>query len=196
MLTKQATTPGLVQLLTHARVGTDRLFGLVRPEALYERPVPERHRLIFYLGHLQAFDWNLIGQAATVPSFSPKFDQLFAFGIDPKPGQTEQDERSDWPEIAEVRDYNRRVRQALDDLLNQTPEELPFVALEHRLMHAETFAYLLHSLSIGHKHKPFVAPLAASASPVHVMIEVPGGTATLGQPRKDPFGRTQFGWDN
>src|SRR5689334_4689402 len=101
MLTKQATTTGLVQLLTHARAGTDRLFGLVRPEALYERPVPERHRLIFYLGHLEAFDWNLIGQAAAVSSFSPEFDQLFAFGIDPKPGQTAQDERSDWPEIAE-----------------------------------------------------------------------------------------------
>ncbi len=38
--------------------------GLVRPEAFYERPVPERHRIIFYVGHLEAFDWNLISQAA------------------------------------------------------------------------------------------------------------------------------------
>jgi gamma-glutamyl hercynylcysteine S-oxide synthase len=194
MLIETASTADLT--FAHARAGTDTLFGLVRPEAFYERPVPERHRIIFYFGHLEAFDWNLIGQAAAVPSFSPAFDRLFAFGIDPKPGQTQQDERSDWPEIAEVRAYNRRVRQALDDLLNQTPEELLFVALEHRLMHAETFAYLLHSLSIGHKHKPFVAPLAASASPVHVMIEVPGGTVTLGQPGKDSSGRDQFGWDN
>ena len=42
---------------------------------------------IFYFGHLEAFDWNLIRQAAGVPSFHPEFDQLFAFGIDPKPGQ-------------------------------------------------------------------------------------------------------------
>ena len=28
------------------------------------------------------------------------------------------------------------------------------IALEHRLMHAETFAYLLHALSIDQKHIP------------------------------------------
>src|SRR5215510_4304441 len=196
MITRTATTTHLAQMLTHARAGTDALFGHVRPEALYERPVPERHRIIFYFGHLEAFDWNLISQAATVSSFSPEFDQLFAFGIDPKPGQTQQDERSDWPEIAEVQEYNRRVRQTLDDVLNQTSEQLLSIALEHRLMHAETFAYLLHALSINQKHIPFVAPLPQSAAPIPVMLEIPGGTVTLGQPRKDASGKNQFGWDN
>src|SRR6478735_4303404 len=86
--------------LIAARAATDRLFGIVRREALYDRPIRERHRLIFYLGHLEAFDWNLIRESVEVPSFSPEFDQLFAFGIDPKPGQTRQDERVDWPESA------------------------------------------------------------------------------------------------
>ena len=196
MLTKTDKTTHLAKLLTHARTGTDTLFGLVRPEALYERPVPERHRLIFYLGHLEAFDWNLIGQAAAVPSFSPEFDQLFAFGIDPKPGQTQQDERSHWPEVAEVREYNGRVRQILDDVLDQISEQVLATALEHRLMHAETFAYLLHSLSIDHKHIPVVASLPQSAAPIHVMREIPRGTVILGQPRTDSSGNTQFGWDN
>ena len=40
-----------------ARARTDALFELLDPVALYDRPVPERHRLIFYLGHLEAFDW-------------------------------------------------------------------------------------------------------------------------------------------
>ena len=59
------------------------------------------------------------------------------------------------------------------------------VALEHRLMHAETFAYLLHSpvnrpedISRRCRH-PHRAHL-----PIHVMMEIPGGTVTLGQPRK------------
>ena len=43
---------------------TDKLFELVRPESLYARPIPERHRIIFYLGHLEAFDWN----ATNLPS--------------------------------------------------------------------------------------------------------------------------------
>ncbi len=37
---------------------TDRLFALPADDVLYERPIPERHRVIFYLGHLEAFDWN------------------------------------------------------------------------------------------------------------------------------------------
>ena len=123
--------------------------------------------MIFYFGHLEAFDWNLVSQAAGVPSFHPEFDQLFAFGIDPEPGQLPQDKRSDWPERAEVKQYNLRVRQAIDDLSNQISEQMLSVALEHRLMHAETFAYLLHALSIDQKHIPPVAPLPPSPSPIH-----------------------------
>jgi gamma-glutamyl hercynylcysteine S-oxide synthase len=196
MMTKTATTTRFAQMLAHARAVTDTLFGLVRPEAFYERPIPERHRIIFYLGHLEAFDWNLLGQGAGVPSISPGFDQLFAFGIDPKPGQTQQDERSDWPEIAEVQQYNLRVRQTLDDISNQISQQMLSIALEHRLMHAETFAYLLHALSIDQKHIPSVGPPPQSTSPIQVMLEIPGGTVTLGQPRKDPYGHHQFGWDN
>ncbi len=42
----------VLQELWEARAQTDRLFEIVRPEALYERPIAERHRIIFYLGHL------------------------------------------------------------------------------------------------------------------------------------------------
>jgi iron(II)-dependent oxidoreductase len=196
MIAKTATTTRLMKMLAHARADTDVLFGLVRPEAFYERPVPERHRIIFYFGHLEAFDWNLISQAAAVPAFYPEFDQLFAFGIDPKAGQTQQDERSDWPEIEEVQQYNRRVRETLDDVSNQISEQMLSTALEHRLMHAETFAYLLHALSIDQKLIPSVAPLPQSASPIQVMREIPGGTVPLGQSREHHNGRYHFGWDN
>ena len=64
-----------------------RLFALVRPEALYDRPILERHRIIFYIGHLEAFDWNLICRRAFgFDSSHKRFDQLFAFGIDPIDG--------------------------------------------------------------------------------------------------------------
>jgi iron(II)-dependent oxidoreductase len=90
MIAKTTSTTHIAQRLSHARATTDVLFGLVRPGAFYDRPVPERHRTIFYFGHLEAFDWNLVSQAAAVPSFHPEFDQLFAFGIDPEPGQLPQ----------------------------------------------------------------------------------------------------------
>ena len=74
--------------LSRSREITDALFQLVRPDSIYERPIAERHRIIFYLGHLEAFDWNLIGRyALDRRSFHPGFDRLFAFGIDPPAGQ-------------------------------------------------------------------------------------------------------------
>jgi formylglycine-generating enzyme required for sulfatase activity len=177
--------------LEHARNQTDELFRLVRPDALYERPIPERHRMIFYLGHLEAFDWNLIGRfALDRPPFHAEFDRLFAFGIDPPPGQLPADAVSDWPELAEVAQYCRKVRDEVDSLLSQAPEQLVHVALEHRLMHAETFAYILHQLE--YDKKTGAAPAAPQAGrPVPGMIDVPAGVARLGRTAAEGFG-----WDN
>ena len=60
MSTATVISPALQQRLDSARQLTDSIFSLLKPEAFYSRPIPERHRLIFYLGHLEAFDWNLI----------------------------------------------------------------------------------------------------------------------------------------
>src|SRR6202021_2436644 len=45
--------------LIEARKRTDDLFRIVREEAMYDRPIAERHRIIFYVGHVESFDWNL-----------------------------------------------------------------------------------------------------------------------------------------
>ena len=56
----------LLERLSDARQRSDELFAVVRSEALYERPIPERHRIIFYIGHLEAFDWNLLRSVVCV----------------------------------------------------------------------------------------------------------------------------------
>src|ERR1700683_4414869 len=81
--------------LEAARLGSEELFKIVRPAALYDRPVPERHRIIFYLGHLEAFDWNLLREPLGLSSFNPDFDKLFAFGIDPVEGGLPTDQPED-----------------------------------------------------------------------------------------------------
>ena len=89
--------------LRDARRQTDELLGIVRENSLYARPIPERHRIIFYLGHLEAFDWNLVARhALDLPSFHSTFDRLFAFGIDPPAGQLPDDTPADWPAIEDV----------------------------------------------------------------------------------------------
>jgi len=174
-----------------ARAQTDQLFSLLDPAALYDRPIPERHRLIFYLGHVEAFDWNLLAEHALgKSSFHPTFDKLFAFGIDPEPGRAPADRPSDWPREEEVRGYVRRVRGELDSSLDRAPEQLLHVAVEHRLMHAETLAYLFHNLP--YDKKLGTDPGVVDSNPVeNTFVDVPAGTATLGRPRNDGFG-----WDN
>src|ERR1700681_4104731 len=108
----------LYDRMESARARTDELFALLSPDAVYSRPVPERHRLIFYRGHLEAFDWNLIcRQSLGIPSFHTQFDKLFEFGIDPPVGQAAQDQPADWPAVEEVVAYNRQVRRIIDDSL-------------------------------------------------------------------------------
>jgi len=69
---------------------------------LYERPIPERHRIIFYVGHLEAFDCNLLGKHGFgVDGFHPALDRLFAFGIDPVSSGLPSDLPSDWPPLSE-----------------------------------------------------------------------------------------------
>jgi gamma-glutamyl hercynylcysteine S-oxide synthase len=196
------TRTELGRSLDEARLRTDELFRCVRPDSLYERPIPERHRILFYVGHVEAFDWNLIARyALDVLAFHPGFDRLFAFGIDPPPGQLPADQPADWPGLAEVERYNRRTRNEIDELVENVPEQLLHVAIEHRLMHAETFAYILHQLPYERKIVPSTGPGAGDwglgvgweerGVRAPVMIAIPQGQAQLGLPPDAPFG-----WDN
>src|SRR5579872_3105823 len=179
----------LGRALASAREHTDDLFQLVRPDSLYERPIPERHRVLFYVGHLEAFDWNLIARyALDLRSFHPDFDRLFAFGIDPPAGELPSDQPSDWPSLAEVERYNNRTRDELDEWLDDVPEQLLHVAVEHRLMHAETLAYILHALPYERKRPLASSPRPASAAREERMREIPAGPATLGLDPQDGFG--------
>jgi len=191
--------------LQDARANTDRLFQIVREDALYGRPIPERHRIIFYVGHLEAFDWNLFRERLlSLRSFSSGFDQLFAFGIDPVGGELPSDQPEEWPSVVEVRNYVQIVRSRIDNALEtglvalearssaSLAETLLQVAIEHRLMHAETLAYMLHQLPYSRKnmqHQP-----AVQAGPVeNEFVDIPSGEVTLGLSRKDS---SPFGWDN
>src|ERR1043166_8762330 len=130
---KAAIRDTLLRHLQAARTRTDELFKLIRPEALYQRPIRERHRIVFYLGHLEAFDWNLIAAGAFgMESPQPELDRLFAFGIDPTNGAVPQDLPGDWPRLPEILPYNARVREAIDLCLSRVSDDLLFrVAIEH-----------------------------------------------------------------
>jgi len=196
----------LFDSLKSARSITDQLFAIVPDDFLYERPIPERHRIVFYIGHLEAFDWNLLRERLLdMPTFDTKLDQLFAFGIDPVDGGLPTDQPSDWPGLKDVREYVAQIRSRLDDALEVEIErlgsddsrefaasQLLHVAVEHRLMHAETLAYMLHQLPLSQKIRPDRLPQIEASPVVPTTIQIPAGEATLGLLRAE--GR--FGWDN
>lgn len=192
--------------MAEARARTDELFRIVRPEALYDRPIPERHRIIFYLGHLEAFDWNLLASRAFgLAPFNKDFDHLFASGIDPVKGSLPADKPSDWPDRSEVRAYNLLGRDILDAAIERwsnsgsghpNTAQMLQAAIEHRFMHAETLSYMLHQLPVDRKvcAPILTAPSAQRGKPrgKSKMVTIPAGRATLGL-RRAP---DTFGWDN
>lgn len=200
---RQAVPNELARRLAGARSLSDNVFRIVRPEALLDRPIAERHRILFYLGHLEAFDRNLMsGTLFELPPVDTKLDRLFAFGIDPVGGGLPDDKPSDWPAFPIVRDYRARVRAALDRAIAGLPEDggavsgsagqILNVAIEHRLMHVETLTYMLHWLPRDRKLPgPATRPAAATPPLRPGTIPIPGGSATLGLARDGAFG-----WDN
>ena len=194
----------LIARLQTARSRSDDLFKIVLPAALYDRPVPERHRIIFYLGHLEAFDWNLLREPLGLSSFDPEFDKLFAFGIDPVEGGLPTDQPKDWPTAGKVRKYNERLDAELDAAIRSAVAtdkgfatlglgQLLEVAIEHRLMHAETLSYMLHQLPLDRKITQPDAPPPSAPQMGARCVEIPAGTATLGIHRSEGG---PFGWDN
>ena len=117
----------------------EQLFALARPDSLFGRLVPERHRLNFRLGHVEAFDWHMIcGHALGLDPLNAEFNSLFAFGIDPDSSALPSDKPGDWPSLAETRPYCRRVRETVDSVFETVSPDGANACIEHQLMHAET----------------------------------------------------------
>ncbi len=100
------------------------------------------------------------------------------------------DAPSDWPKGEEVDLYNQRLRNELDQAIEHAllrPEEghphlvaMLEVAIEHRLMHAETLAYMLHRLPTDRKIRGPIAASSGTARHKSRLVEIPAGRVTLG----------------
>jgi formylglycine-generating enzyme required for sulfatase activity len=174
---------------------SDRLFEILKPEALYERPIAERHRVVFYIGHLDGFEAIQISrEGAGKKSPDPELDSLFQAGIDPDSSSLPTDTPADWPSLDQVYGYAQRCRERVDSALDQCAEDIILMALEHRQMHLETLAYMFHNFSYELKNAPLSSLYTASAnsaSTTNNWVNIPAGEAVLGVPDDG-----RFGWDN
>jgi len=183
--------------LRAVRAESDRFFNVLVPEALFERPIAERHRVIFYIGHLDGFDSiQICREGLDIPSPDPELDVLFQAGIDPDSDALPTDTAADWPSLEQVRAYVERCRSHVDRHLEQASEDSIHFAIEHRQMHLETLAYMFHNLDYRFKRSAQLedvhdAGTAESFFPENAWIDIPAGDALLGKADDG-----SFGWDN
>jgi ergothioneine biosynthesis protein EgtB len=210
----QAVTPPLsdreaiLAWFDRSRQRSQSLFDLLGPDAYYARPIPLRHPVVFYEGHLAAFNVNtLVKRALGRPGVDSGLERLFARGIDPDDDRVAGSvSHGMWPPRERVRRFVEEADRLVRDALCSAPLDQPghplldggeavYTILEHEAMHQETMLYMWHRLPYAQKRQPAGPALdvgASAAPPPRETVRVPDGKATLGTDRR----RAPFGWDN
>jgi gamma-glutamyl hercynylcysteine S-oxide synthase len=189
-------TPTLHERYRDVRGRTRQIFGLVEPEAFDLRPIPLRHPIRFYEGHLASFNFGMLLQSGFVKNDpQPELTTLFARGIDPL-DQSAADKLTieGWPERAFVADYVARVEGEMSRAFDAEIDPIYLhTAVEHEEMHQETLMYLIHQLPHDLKRKPTDARIDGAGNlPPASWVRIEAGVVRLGADAKT----VPFGWDN
>lgn len=188
------------------RARTAQLFGLVEPASYTARPIPLRHPIVFYEGHIPAFSYITLNRRGLgAAPLDEALEQLFERGIDPADATAAQAHtKAAWPARAAVLAFGRRCDAAVIAALQSAQLDQPqnrrlvsaqsvYTMLEHEQMHHETLLYILHRLPYDQKIVPRdLPPHVDRGVPPYRRIAIAAGKATLGAERSE----IPFGWDN
>jgi 5-histidylcysteine sulfoxide synthase/putative 4-mercaptohistidine N1-methyltranferase len=184
----------------------ESLFNTLASEyVFYERPQTLRHPLIFYLGHTATFFVNklLLGKLLT-ERVNPRFESLFAIGVDEMSWDDLNDTFYDWPRVSEVREYRDQVKTVVNQVIDTMEISIPIewespawtilMGIEHERIHLETSAVLIRQLDLSQvKLSNTFVPNNADGreAPQNEFVPVAGGVVELGRSTYDIYG-----WDN
>ncbi len=182
------------------------LFGLMKSdEAYYLRADPLRHPLIFYLGHTATFFINKLVLAKIITErVNPRFESIFAIGVDEMSWDDLDSRNYDWPAVSEVFAYRDEVRRVIEKVIDEMPLQMPvtwdtpwwalLMGIEHERIHLETSSVLMRQLPLDQLQSSADWPVCPDSgpAPVNELATVPGSTVTLGKDRAHPL----YGWDN
>jgi gamma-glutamyl hercynylcysteine S-oxide synthase len=185
---------------------SEDLFDMVSPEAYASRPIPLRHPVRFYEGHIPAFSFiTLVKDAAGQAAIDDDMERLFYRGIDPASADAAAKSAPvSWPERADVQALTQRWDAAVLDILRKADadpasvspriKEAIYTILEHEPMHHETLLYMYQRIPVQQKRRPAgdSRQLSAGGALGQTRIRVPAGRATLGAVPEN----VEFGWDN
>jgi 5-histidylcysteine sulfoxide synthase/putative 4-mercaptohistidine N1-methyltranferase len=178
---------------------------LASEEVFYERPQPLRHPLLFYVGHTATFFVNklVLGKLLS-ERINPRFESLFAIGVDEMSWDDLNDAHYEWPQVAEVFAYRDQVKVAVNQVIDEMEITMPIawespawtilMGIEHERIHLETSSVLIRQLDLSLvKSIDAFAPHEADGreAPQNELISVEGGTVELGRQTHEIYG-----WDN
>ncbi len=191
----------------HATFDIDeKLYETLRfDNSYYLRADRLRHPLIFYYGHTATFFINKLTIARVINQrINPRFESMFAVGVDEMSWDDLDERHYDWPTRPQVKEYRDQVRELLDGLIRQLPLTLPIgwespwwaimMGIEHERIHLETSSVLIRQLPIDQVQQlPFWAICPDSGQPpANQLLNVAGGAVNLGKSKNSPI----YGWDN
>lgn len=183
-----------------------RLFDCLADDAgFYQKSIPLRHPLIFYLGHTATFFVNKLILAKLLPErIDPHMESVFAVGVDEMSWDDLNDDHYNWPSVSEVMDYRAKVRVRVLELIGSLPLKLPInwenpwwpivMGIEHERIHLETSSVLIRQHDLARvRPQPEWEPVRETGeAPKNTLITIPSGTVRIGKPSTDAY----YGWDN
>ena len=196
----------------------ERVFDcLAGAEAFTVPPVHKlRHPLIFYYGHTACFYINKLVVAGLTERINPKFEEMFAIGVDEMSWDDLNEAHYSWPAVEEVSEYRRQVRDRIDALITSGKFELTLplqfkdsacndnnafwwivtMGCEHERIHLETASVHVRELPMKYVKEEMSAfwkrcPKQSNTAPENELVGVDGGSVVLGRPKDSPI----YGWD-
>ncbi len=184
----------------------EKLYETLKEEAtFYLRADRLRHPLIFYFGHTATFFINKLTIARAIDTrINPRFESMFAVGVDEMSWDDLDSTHYDWPSRQAVKEYRDKARELVDGVIRRLPLTLPIrwedpfwtimMGIEHERIHLETSSVLIRQLPIDQVVRlPFWEICReAGEPPANRLMAVPGGKVILGKAREHPL----YGWDN
>ena len=174
-------------------------------DIFYKRGDSLRHIILFYLGHTAVFYINKLFLAKIIDHrVNPKFESIFAIGVDEMSWDDLDNNHYDWPPVHEVRAYRDEVKKIVLQVIDKAPLELPvnwdspfwiiMMGIEHERIHLETSSVLIRQLPMEDLTPGlfgYRCPITGDA-PDNELIPVSGAIVNLGKPLDYPL----YGWDN
>lgn len=179
--------------------------NLKSEEGYYQKSIPLRHPLIFYFGHTATFFVNKLLLAGLLTQrINPRFESMFAVGVDEMSWDDLNDDHYDWPSVAEVKAYRQQVKKVVNQLIQKASLQLPInwdnpwwaimMGIEHEQIHLETSSVLIRQQQLQwvQPHSAWPACDISGSAPDNTVLPVDAGQVKLGKSFDDEY----YGWDN